>query len=147
MGLLGAGDAEASCLSADTALDFLAKTGGFLTMTCCCCCWVGLVSNTHFSFLDDSDRRRSPGGHGERDFLGQSGGVIARDAEKDDEMDATAAAAAEATVFAMVGWEDAMVAAEERLFGPGFTFRAGNIGTAFCFCSLSLAHTQRTLTL
>ena len=108
-----------------------------------------MVSNTHFSFLDDSDRRRSPGGHGERDFLGQSGGVIARDAENDEDMDATAAAAAEATVFAMVGWAevDAVVATEERLFGPGFTFRAGNIGTAFCFCSLSLAHTQRTLTL
>ena len=118
---------------------------------CCCCCWVGLVSNTHFSFLDDSDRRRSPpGGHGERDFRGQSGGVMARDAEKDDEMEATAAAAAEATVFAMVGWAevDAVVAAtEERLFGPGFTFLAGNIGAAFCFFSLSLAHTQRTLTL
>ena len=27
-----------SCFSTETALDFLAKTGGFLTMTCCCCC-------------------------------------------------------------------------------------------------------------
>ena len=59
------------------------------------------MSNTHFSFLEDSDRRRS-GGHGERDFLGHSGGVIAREGEN-DEMDATAAAAAVATVLAMVG--------------------------------------------
>ena len=112
------------------------------------------MSNTHFSFLDDCDRRRS-GGHGERDFLGQSGGVIARDAEN-DEMDATAtaAAAAEATVLAMVGWsvavkeqgEVAAGVATERLFGPGLTFLAGNIGIAFCF-SFSFAHAQRTLTL
>ena len=121
-----------------------------MTCCCCCCCWGGLLSNTHFSFLDDSDRLRS-GGHGERDFLGQSGGVIARDGEN-DVIDATAAAAAVATVFAMDGWavveeEEEMVGVTPRLFGPGFTFLAGKTRISFCFFSLSLAHAQRTLTL
>ena len=36
-GTLGSDD-DPTCFSTDAALDFLAKTGGFLTMTCCCCC-------------------------------------------------------------------------------------------------------------